>query len=72
MNKNISFKKIESSTKNTELFDSFTTTSNNKHNFNVKTTGNLNENVVNQSVENKSQYVGNSINSKSIIFQNLL
>ncbi|PBC28922.1 uncharacterized protein LOC107997745 isoform X1 [Apis cerana] len=71
LNKNISFKKIESSTKNTELFDSFITTSNNKHNFKIKTIGNLNENVVNQSVENKSQCVGNSINSKSIIFQNL-
>ena len=79
VNKNMSFKKIESSPKNTVLFDSCTATSNNKHNLNVnvKTANNINKTASNWLAPNTmkdymSPYVENSINYKSTISQSLL
>ncbi|XP_068966590.1 uncharacterized protein [Bombus flavifrons] len=78
VNKNMSFKKIESSPKNTVLFDSCTATSNNKHNLNVnvKTANNINKTASNWLTPNTmkdymSPYAENSINYKSTISQSL-
>ncbi|OAD62243.1 hypothetical protein WN48_06981 [Eufriesea mexicana] len=77
LNKNMSFKKIEPLVKNTVLSNSYTTTSNNKHNFSIQTTSNLNGNIINQSALNtmKDLYMPcteNSLNCKSTIFQSSL
>lgn len=73
LNKNMSFKKIEPVVKNTVLSNSYTATSNNKHNFSIQTTNNLNENIINQSALNTMKeympYAENSPNCKSTIFQ---
>ena len=76
VNKNISFKKIESSPKNIVLFDACTTTSNNKQNFNVKTTNNTNKTVNRSTPNTMKDYMPfcteNSANCKSTISQSLL
>ncbi|CAD1480191.1 unnamed protein product, partial [Heterotrigona itama] len=76
VNKNISFKKIESSPKNIVIFDACTTTSNSKQSFNVKTTNNINKTVVNRSTPNTMKdytplCTENPVNCKSTISQSL-
>lgn len=77
VNKNISFKKIESSPKNIVLFDACATTSNSKQSFNVRTTNNINKTVVNRLTPNTMKdhmplCTENPVNCKSTISQSLL
>ncbi|CAK9814469.1 Transmembrane protein 201 homolog [Anthophora plagiata] len=75
LNKNMSFKKMESFAKSTILSDSSTASLNSNNSFNVKTVDNLNDTITNQLSSNTmKEYlplcVENSVNSSSTIFQN--
>ncbi|XP_034176199.2 uncharacterized protein LOC117602379 isoform X2 [Osmia lignaria lignaria] len=76
LNKNMSFKKIESSTKDTVFTDLCTKTLNEKHNFNSEVTDDLNKTVTNQLFSppntmkhHMARYTEKPLNSKSAIFQ---
>ncbi|CAL7940629.1 unnamed protein product [Xylocopa violacea] len=73
LSKNMSFKKIESPAKNIVLPDLCTSASNRKHNFNPKTTGNINEAITSQLSSNLKEcipvHTENSLNYKPSIFQ---
>lgn len=76
LNKNMSFKKIESSMKDTVFSDLYTKTLNEKHNFNSEVTDDLNKTVTNQLLSppntmkhHMALYTEKPANSKSAIFQ---
>nr|XP_012138694.1 PREDICTED: uncharacterized protein LOC100879812 isoform X6 [Megachile rotundata] len=74
INKNMSFKKIESSTKDTTLPDLYTNVLN-EHNFNSKAANDLNKTITNESLFSSNTtkqtpfYTENSVNSKVTSFQ---
>ncbi|XP_076634016.1 uncharacterized protein LOC143348079 [Colletes latitarsis] len=75
LNKNLSFKKIDSFAKDTTvLFDSYMTTSSDIYDFDTKTTNSLSETVTNQSSPNtvnnhKLLCMENTVTPKSIVLQ---
>lgn len=73
MNKNMSFKKLRSSSKNTMPSGSYMTTSDDEHSFDTKITSDVGETVSNKfspNITNESMpfYMGKSIN-KCTLFQ---
>ncbi|XP_076243688.1 uncharacterized protein LOC143184953, partial [Calliopsis andreniformis] len=77
LNKSMSFKKIESPTKDKELFDPYVTSLKNKYNTDTKITNDFNKTIASQSLLNATNdcmpfYTENSTNFKSPDFQSPL